>query len=184
MKWLRKLGLIIVLLVLITPVVITTTIDTPYNRASKPTCPPCCSFYHADREQLEAAVSEFMQRSGDPPYNYEYGDVPIVNESVVRVNVSTTNCRYEIYPDEDYYVIAVCPLLTRATPRGILREVPRTAHPMNCRPEGANVEVNVTDCNCTGSYVWLTTKDGDIASICMGEDCREHGEDSFQYTLP
>ena len=151
----------------------------------------CCrgTAFNADREQLEAAVAEFMQRPDDPSYNHTYGDVPIVNESAFTVNESVT-CPGGVPSDEDYYVIAICPLLTSSEPMGILRNVPATAHPKNCFPDGANAQPGVTACmnQCvnqyTGHYLWLTTLNGDVASICLGEECEEHGEDGFQCVYP
>lgn len=134
--------------------------------------------YGYDREQIQAAVGEFMTRPTDPSYNHKIGEVPIVNESFIEVNGSY------VIPGEDYYVIAICPLLTSSTPKGILKNVPITAHPSNCLSEGANAEVNVTDCECTGSYMWLTTKTGDIASICIGWGCTANGEDGFHDVYP
>jgi len=136
--------------------------------------------YGYDREQIQAAVAEFMTRPNDPSYNHKIGEVPIVNESFIEVNGSY------VIPGEGYYVIAICPLLTSSKPKGILKNLPITAHPSNCLLEGANAEPNVTVClnQCTGSYLWLTTKAGDIASVCIGRDCTANGEDGFQEIYP
>ena len=152
----------------------------------------CCPgmAYNADREQLEVAVAEFMQRPDDPSYNHTQGEVPIVNESVFIVNESVTCPQSVTTSGKDYYVIAICPLLTSSEPMGILRNVPATAHPKNCFPDGANAQPGVTACmnQCvnqyTGHYLWLTTLNGDVASICLGEDCEAHGEDGFQCVYP
>ena len=136
--------------------------------------------YNQDREQIEASVAEFMTRPNDSSYNHMLMDVPIVNRSIIMVNGS------EVLQGEEYYVVAVCPLLRSSSPPGILKRVPPSVHPRNCLPEGANAQPNVTDCavNCTGSYVWLTTFNGDTASICIGAECAEHGEDGFQDVYP
>ena len=136
--------------------------------------------YNANREQIEAAVNEYMTRATDLSYNYTTGDVPIVNKTVIAVNGS------KVVPDEDYYVIAVCPMLVDSQPRGILKNVPYDVHPRNCILEGANAEAGVVNCSedCTGNYVWLTTINGDIASICIGGECEAHGEDGRQIPLP
>ena len=136
--------------------------------------------YGAEREQIEAAVAEFMIRPTDPSYNHRIGEVPIVNASIIEVNGSY------VIPGEEYYVIALCPLLTSSSPKGILKGVPITAHPSNCLFKGANAEPNVTTClnQCAGSYLWLTTSSGAVASICIGESCEAHGEDGFQYNYP
>ncbi len=137
-------------------------------------------WYHSDREQIGAAIPEFMTRPTDPAYNHTLGEVPIVNRSAIAVNGS------EVVQGEEYYVVAVCPLLTSSRPRGILKWLPDTAHPRNCLPEGANAQPNVTDClnKCNGSYVWLTTINGDVASICIGENCANHNMDGFQDVYP
>jgi hypothetical protein len=121
-----------------------------------------------------------MQRPTNSTYNHITGDVPIVSKSVIEINGS------EVIPDEEYYAVAICPMLTLSSPMGILKHVPSTTHPINCFPEGANAQQGVYDCKecCTGSYVWLTTTDGDIASICIGDDCTNHNEDGFQDVYP
>ena len=145
--------------------------------------------YNADREQMKAAVEVFMEMSTNVSFNHTQGEALIVNKSVIGVNVT------EVIPDKEYYVIAVFPMLTSSQPQGILKVAPpATAHPRNCFRSGANAEPNVTICaverlchyfhNCSGSYVWLTTKDGDIASICIGAECEAHGEDGYQDVYP
>lgn len=145
--------------------------------------------YNADREQMKAAVEVFMEMPTNVSFNHTQGEVPIVNNSVMGVNGT------EIIPDEEYYVIAVFPLLTSSQPQGILKAAPpATAHPRNCFRSGANAEPNVTICaverlchyfhNCSGSYVWLTTINGDVASICIGEECEARGEDGYQGVYP
>ena len=143
------------------------------GRSTQPT-------YNADREQIGAAVAEFMQRPTNLSYYHTIGEVPIVNNTVIEVN--GTN----VAPDKKYYVVAICPLLTSSTPKGILKMVPATTHPNNCIMQGANAETSVTAClnRCEGSYVWLTTTDGDIASICIGDECANHNEDGFQDVYP
>lgn len=136
--------------------------------------------YTSDREQIDAAVWEFMGRPTDLSYNHTIGEVPIVNNTVIEVS------GWDSIPDKEYSIVAICPLLTSSSPKGILKQVPASVHPRNCLLEGANAELNVTDCsaNCTGSYVWLTTTDGDIAAICIGDKCTAHGEDGFQDVYP
>lgn len=118
-----------------------------------------------------------MTRPSDPSYNHTIGEVPIVNESIVEVNGS------QVITGEDYYIVAVCPLLMSSFPKGILKNVPDGyVHPRNCFPDGANAQPNVTDClnKCNGSYAWLTTINGDVSSICIGDECQAHGEDGDQ----
>lgn len=137
--------------------------------------------YNPHREQIEAAVYEFMQRPTDPTYNHTTGDVPIVNnKSVIAVNGTM------VVQGEEYYVVAVCPLLESSSPPGILKLVPEVVHPRNCLAEGANAKPGVVDCavDCTGSYIWLTTINGDIASICIGAECEAHGEDGYEGVYP
>jgi hypothetical protein len=150
--------------------------------------------YNADREQIEAAVAVFMELPTNVSFNHTQGEVPIVNKSIVTV-YSSSDAQWRRIPDEEYYVIAVFPMLTSSQPQGILKVAPpATAHPRNCFRSGANAEPNVTICaieklchyfhNCSGSYVWLTTLNGDIASICIGENCANHNMDGYQGVYP
>ncbi len=120
-----------------------------------------------DRQQIMSAVMEFMTRPSDPSYHHTIGDVPLVNHLPPGVTSSS------MVPGQDYYVIAMCPLLTSSNPMGILSSVPASVHPRNCAHEGANAEPGVADCSadCTGSYLWLTTSYGDVVGVCMGDDC-------------
>lgn len=137
--------------------------------------------YNADREQIEAAVAEFMTRPSDAAYNHTIGEVPITAANATAVNGS------EVIPGELYYTVAICPMLTSSFPKGILKEVPSTVHSDNGAASGANAEMNVSVClnQCTGSYEWLTTQTGDVASICHGADCTlPGGEDGFRDAYP
>jgi len=136
--------------------------------------------YEEGRELIEAAVAEFMFRPTDLTYYHTKGEVPIVNKTVIVVSGLAD------VPDEDYYIVAVGPLLMTSLPRGILKWVPASTHHRNCFPDGANAQLNVTDCAayCSGSYLWLTTMNGDIASICIGEECAAHGVDGYQGVYP
>jgi len=152
--------------------------------------PYCVSAFDADRAQIEYAVSKFMQLPSNATYNHTLGEVPVVNTTIIAVHeMNESNPRhdcYEVIPGENYYVIAICPLLQTSMPKGILKDVPETVHHRNCLPEGANAQPNVNAClnRCTGSYVWLTTDQGNIASICIGEECEAHGEDGYQDVYP
>jgi hypothetical protein len=136
------------------------------------------ALYEQDRIQIEAAVEDFYSHPYGPPvYLPLLGQPPTLNASVITVD------------NKEYYTVAICPLLTSSflwTTRGILEDIPNTVHYRNCLPEGDNARPNVTDCsiNCSGSYVWLTTITGDIASICVGERCKAHGEDGYQDVYP
>jgi len=136
--------------------------------------------YNADRQQIQAAVAEFMTRPSDPSYHHTIGDVPVVNYDAFEVNGS------EVIPGKDYYPIAICPLLTGSYPMGILKDAPPSANLMNCLDNGANAETGMASCqaSCTGSYIWLTTEDGDIASVCIGDDCNAENRDGFQVAYP
>jgi len=146
--------------------------------------------YNADREQIEAAVAEFMTRPTDLTYNHTIGEVPLVNSTAVAPINGT-----DIIPNESYYTMAICPLLTSSFPKGILKDIPGTVHANNCVDEGANSEDNVA-ATCVasdpgGSYTWYVTSTGDCASVCFGGDCtfgvggeNEAREDGFQDVYP
>lgn len=125
--------------------------------------------YNADRERIEYAIA-----------SHKNIGIPIINSSLIIVNGS------EVFKSKGYHVIAMCPLLGSSYPKGVLYGVPPTTHKKNCIKEGDNIGSQVTDCaaDCTGSYLWLTTEDGDIASICIGEGCAAHGEDGYQGVYP
>jgi hypothetical protein len=136
--------------------------------------------YTADRTQIEAAVAEFMIRPSDPSYHHAVGDVPLVNDDAVEVSGG------QVKAGQDYYVIAICPLITSSSPRGMLHGVPDSVHPDNCVQQGANAEPGMAACQaqCTGSYIWLITENGDIASVCVGDDCNAENRDGFQVAYP
>ena len=137
--------------------------------------------YNADREQIQAAVAEFMTRPSEGPHTI--GEVPALNATVVNVTGALA---------DPYYPIAMCPLLTTSFPKGILKNVPDTTSPANGIAEvgSPNAWANVTACaaDCTGSYVWLTTDSGDIASICAitaNPDCKPPAlADGFRDAYP
>jgi hypothetical protein len=108
------------------------------------------------------------------------GESPIVNSTVISVNGS------KVIEGKDYYVIAVCRLVGSNSRNGVSENALSLVHARNCLPEGANAEPYATNClnRCEGSYVWLTTTDGEIASICVGPDCTNHNEDGFQDVYP
>lgn len=136
--------------------------------------------YTAERQQIEAAVAEFMTRPSDPSYHHTIGDVPVLSYDAVEVNGS------EVIPGKDYYAIAMCPLLIDSHPKGILKDAPPSAHPDNCVCEGANAEPGVADCraDCTGSYIWLVNDWGYVASVCFDAGCDAGNEDGFQGVYP
>lgn len=160
--------------------------------------------YEQERVQIEAAVGEFMTRpdffldcSGNlcvpACYNYSIYSVnptPRVNHSVVNV------IGPDVIEGAEYYVIAICPLSGSSYPKGILKFIPASVHPRNAYLEGHNLPEEYwqncssrsidSECSykCPGSYVWLTTMDGDIASICIGAECAAHGEDGYQGVYP
>jgi hypothetical protein len=120
-----------------------------------------------DGEYIKAAVKTYMD-SND-------GAVPIVNNSVVNVS------GWNVIEGENYYVIAACPLLDT------FEFLPATLEAGNCASGGANGE----GCKaCNGSYRWLTTSSGDIASICIDQysqyygKCDAHNESGFQDVYP
>jgi len=138
--------------------------------------------YNADREQMEAAVSEFMTRPTDPTYAHTIGQVPVVDWNT-SVPAATWNDSPEVIPGENYYLVAICPLTVNAFPKGILKQVPATAHPSNLATNagGANQEAYGADnVSCldvvdgTGHYAWYTTDSGDVVSVCIGAECA-HG---------
>lgn len=126
--------------------------------------------YDADREQIEMAVADYMTRhaptAGQPPLQ-EPGEAPLVE----GVNLSGE----DLLQGESYYTLAICPLVTKSYPKGMLKHVPVTAEAKNCaiHPAGANNMSGIYNCSgeCQGHYRWLVTGDGDIASKCVGADC-------------
>jgi len=131
--------------------------------------------YDADREQVEMAISDYMTRyaptAGQPPLQ-EPGEAPWV-EGVDLFGD-------DLLPNESYYTVAICPLLTQSHPKGMLKQVPNTAEAKNCafHVTGANNgglfnSSIIYNCSgeCLGHYRWLCTSGGDVASVCIGADC-------------
>ena len=153
--------------------------------------------YNADREQIEAAVAEFMTRPTDDTYNHEIGEVPITNAVGILDTAITGD---DVITGQTYYTVAICPLTTSSFPQGILKQIPSTVNVSNQDNAGgaganANAEVGV-DANCVaplleldpdnnaGHYTWLTTRSGDVLSICTGVDCANLMWDGFQDVYP
>ena len=150
-----KVSLLLLLVVFIIGVIVILSIGGEVKRG-------CGGNAHCiDGEYIKAAVKEYMD-SND-------GAVPLVNKSVVNVS------GWNVIEEENYYVIAACPLLD------IFEFLPLTLEAGNCASGGANGE-GCTACN--GSYRWLTTDNGDITSICIGDECAAHGESGFQDVFP
>jgi hypothetical protein len=148
--------------------------------------------YNSDREQIEAAVAEFMTRPTDDTYNHVIGEVPVT--AAAGVNASDINGS-EVIPAEVYYVVAMCPLTTNAFPKGILKQVPATAATGNMANSGANAEAGAdasclaagADATADGHYLWYTTDSGDVVSLCQdlaAGDCTNLMMDGFQDVYP
>jgi len=153
--------------------------------------------YNADREQIEAAVAEFMTRPTDSTYNHVIGEVPKTNAAVI----AGAGLTGEEVLAQDYYTIAICPLMTTSFPAGILKTMPATVNVSNQLTAGgagfnANAEVGV-DATCQaaaavadpndngGHYKWLTTDSGDVISVCLGAECANPNTwDGFQDVYP
>lgn len=144
--------------------------------------------YNSDREQIEAAVAEFMTRPTDVSYNHVIGETPKTGGAAI--NGSDINGS-EVDDSQVYYEVAVCPLLTTSFPQGILKQIPATAHSDNLANTGANAE-NGVDAACqgkvtTGHYVWYSTDSGDVISVCQNlaaGDCTNLDMDGFQDVYP
>ena len=146
--------------------------------------------YNADREQIEAAVAEFMTRPTDITYNHVIGEVPLTAAAGVN---GTDIDGAEVQNASVYYTVAICPLTVDAFPQGILKQIPATAHGNNMANSGANAEAGAdaaclaagADAVADGHYQWLTTTGGDVISICIGaEDCANEDMDGFQDVYP
>jgi hypothetical protein len=136
--------------------------------------------YNADREQIQAAIAEYGITPGHGNYT-----IPILDETQVYIGGEDVKGP-EVLTGDVYYIVAICSLLTSSLPQGIFRHVPRSCETTNCANEGANAEPYITVCvnNCSGHYLWLTTAEGRIASICIGAECEAHGEDGYQGVYP
>ena len=154
--------------------------------------------YNDDREKIGDAVSEYMTCAPGfcewPPPVQDAEDCLIGGEDVKGS---------AIFEGEVYYPIAICPLLSSASPKGLLRKVPASCEAKNCAdtPQtSANFNYSRNACDvphnwgnntadklavtCTGHYLWLTTETGDIASICIGDECLANDEDGYQGVYP
>jgi len=139
--------------------------------------------YNADRTKILSAVREAGSRV------YDFISMQDETESglVGGVDVVGPN----VIDGERYYTMAVCPLLTSAFPPGILQEVPASCEAKGCadspNASGRNVIPNTAhnlSVTCTGHYRWLTTLKADIASMCIGDECRANDEDGYQGVYP
>ena len=158
--------------------------------------------YNADREQIEAAVAEFMTRPTDTVHNHTIGEVPLMTGDFSGLCLDSAAIPPEIngsdvIPGELYCPLAICPLLTSSFPKGILKQIPATVHTNNAIATMANTAVDVDpQGTCvglvfTGSYEWYVTSTGDVASVCRGGECTygiggktPGAEDGFQDVYP
>jgi hypothetical protein len=135
--------------------------------------------YNADRDDIEAAVADFMAQPTNVSCNHTVGDVPLIDPTMFTFITGCTNVSGKrVLCNQSYYTIAMCPLTTNASPEGILDEVPLSVHSSNCADAGANAERKCADLYCVGRsqadcghYAWYTTANGSIISVCMGADC-------------
>lgn len=126
--------------------------------------------YSATVKHIESSVQAYLKAHA--------GEAPIVNSTVISVNGSNVNT------EENYYVIAACLLVGSNSSSGFSENALTLVHPRNCWPEGANAEPANCLNLCEGHYLWLTTRTGDVASICIGAECEAHGEDGYQGVYP
>jgi hypothetical protein len=162
-----------------------------YSPCPEPWVPPDpMTPYESDREQIKAAVVHFMTMPTDPTYHHTIGDVPItcgtcLDSGAIPPEINGS----EIIPNESYCPVAMCPLLTSSFPMGILKGIPASTNASNCVDCGANAELGI-DLTCPGSdpgghYVWYTTPNGSIASVCIGPECtKESHWDGYQGVYP
>ncbi len=126
------------------------------------------AFYARGRWAMEDAIGSYK--------NTHNQEVPIVNDTPVAVNGS------EVVQSDSYYIVAMCPLLAlNKQGDSMWFRATEMCHAENCAAGGDNLD-GCTGCN--GSYLWLTTISGDVASICIGAGCEAHGEDGFQGVYP
>ncbi len=72
----------------------------------------------------------------------------------------------------------VCLLLGSVT-EGLLREAPDGCRAVNCDPTGHNC----AGCADTNHYDWRIDDNGNVASVCVGDDCTAAG-DGYQDVWP
>jgi hypothetical protein len=139
--------------------------------------------YNADRSMMQKAALEYVTRCITFDCNY-YS--PVVGyDECYRGDIDIKGA--EIDSEELYCPLAVGPLLMSSFPVGNLDEVPASCAEKNCFRGGANAEAGITTCegNCIGHYLWLISLDRhQIASLCIGDECRSSDEDGFQGVYP
>ena len=148
--------------------------------------------YNADRVLIRASANSHM--SGVP----ESARIPLQNVEDVFIGGKDVTGP-EIQSGAQYYIIAACPLLIEAFPSGILDEVPASCEAQNCADSPPLPNISMADIilgntgrntaenlsvSCTGHYRWIMTDGGDIASICIGEECQANDEDGYQGVYP
>jgi hypothetical protein len=147
--------------------------------------------YNADRELIEMAVGNHMSGPHDVAVWWPIQD-PNEEGLVGGEDIKGP----DIVAGAKYYTVAICPLLIKASPKGILEAVPQSCDSKNCADsppggngtwyqgnEGENTAERLS-VSCNGHYRWLCTSNCDIASICIGDECRANDEDGYQGVYP
>jgi len=127
------------------------------------------------KEQVQGAVNDWIidHGIGRPPYG---------------VAVNTTECSIYTgtYPDINAgYVLDFCYLLEYYTEDS---DYFPFELPVCCYGQSGQEGTNFYTGNCTnpyqGHYIWLIDTNGNVCSVCVGDDCRANNESGYQGVWP
>ena len=128
--------------------------------------------YESARVQIQDAVTEYVVYTNILPH---HGEI---------INTSECDCKVDIppYPQGGWiyggYVLDFCYLLDY-----IPFELP-----VCCYGQSGEEGTNFYTGNCSnpykGHYIWLVDKNGNVCSVCVGDDCWANNESGYQGVWP
>jgi len=107
------------------------------------------------------------------------------------VMINTSECLVH-YPDRNAgYVLDLCYLLEYSSGKEESYEGHKMFPfelPICCYGQSGEEGTNFYTGNCTnpyqGHYVWLVDDNGNVCSVCVGDDCRANNESGYQGVWP
>jgi len=113
------------------------------------------------------AVGGVFGTTEEQAYNAARDQMQTAAVGYIAVNTSTSVSDLQIGANES---LNICLLLGSVTD-GLLREVPDGARAVNCDPTGQDC----AGCTNDNSYEWRINDNGNVASVCLADDCTAAG---------
>jgi len=137
--------------------------------------------YNRAKDYIQNVVTEYMVRND--------GLMPSHGEII-----NTSECECIVYIDPSYppagylnagYVLDFCYMMDSES--GYFKDFPFEL-PVCCYGQSGEEGTNFYTGNCSnpykGHYIWLVDKNGNVCSVCVGDDCWANNESDYQGVWP